>query len=296
MRNSFIEAIKTEQRRIQTVIDLSVLAHESHGSMRLQKQGHRVYAYERWQEKGKRERKIYLGTLDSDAVQNHFAIRFQKQRLDRLLFNQNLLQDVASKYRPYDFDSIVFDMPQAYRTAARNNSFDKRYAELQAWANADYPKNTFPFTDAENIAADGTRLRSKGECLFYNLLQQRGILFRNDCRISITDSDGRTKVFCPDFLIQCFDGTFIVIEHLGGMGEYGYAVDFGERSHWFFKEGFVLGRNYFVTSDDPYHGTDSQIIARVVDRVEEMFFGFEVSPCKGWRQRIDCNDPGIAAN
>ena len=58
------------------------------------------------------------------------------------------------------------------------------------------------------------------------------------------------------------------------MGDLSYAMDFGEKSYWYFQEGFILGKNYFVTSDDLNYGTDSQMIARHVDRIEEMFYGF----------------------
>ena len=174
----------------------------------------------------------------------------------------------------YDFDSIVSTMNKSCRMAAKNNTFEHRYEEIRKWAQAPYPKNPYPFPDSENYAKDGTRLRSKGECIWYNLMQERGILFRYECEVKIVDRNGKTKILYPDFMVLCYDGTMIIIEHLGGMGERSYAIDFGEKSCWYFQKGFVLGKNYFVTSDDPNHGTDSQMIARLVDRVEEMFYGF----------------------
>lgn len=36
----------------------------------------------------------------------------------------------------------------------------------------------------------------------------------------------------------------------------------------------LLDKNFFVTSDDPDYGTDSQTIVRFLDRIEEMFYGF----------------------
>lgn len=274
MKNSFTEAIKIEEKRIQRLIDLSEVPGGDHGSLQLQKRGGRIYVYQRWQRKNEPERKVYLGKMDSEQVRKLFTIKFQEQRLARLRSNQALLQRLLEEYQPYDFESVVNDLPGAYRMVAGENSFDQRYEEVRAWANADYPQNTYPFSGPENIAVDGTRLRSKGECLFYNLLQGRGILFRNDCELVIVDQLGNTKTLYPDFLIQCLDGTFIIIEHLGRMGDMGYAMGLGERSYWFFQEGFILGKNYFVTSDDPDHGTDSQMIARVVDQVEQMFFGY----------------------
>ena len=276
-RNMFTEAIKTEQRRIQRFIDLSRPNRDGstgRGSLYLQKQSGHFYAYERWQAKGEPERKVYLGPLESKPVQDLFAVKYQELRMTRLQHDQRLLGKLERQYQAYDFESIVSDMPKAYRMAVTANSFDQRYEEIRKWAEAPYTKNPFPPPDAENSAKDGMILRSKGECIWYNLLQERGILFRFDCAIEIVDQQGNSKTLYPDFLILCFDGTLIIIEHLGRMGDYPYAMNFGEKSYWYFQKGFVLGKNYFVTSDDPKFGTDSQMIARHVDRIEEMFFGF----------------------
>lgn len=273
MRNMFMEAIKIEQRRIQSFIDLSGGADASRGSLYTRKTGSQVYVYERWQRKGQREIRKYLGPLGSAPAQELFDARFQTQRLARLEYDQALLQKLEQQYQPYDFESIVNDMPKAYRLAARNASFEERYEEIRAWANADYPKNPYPFPEAVILAQDGTRMRSKGECIWYNLMQSRGILFRNDCQIEIVDQQGNHKTLCPDFVILCFDGTLIIIEHLGRVGDFKYAQMFGEKCYWYSQKGFTLGKNFFVTSDDPDAGTDSQMIARHVDRIEEMFFG-----------------------
>ena len=273
-RDMFMEAIKAEQRRIQRFIDLSHAGGAERGSLYIQKQGEYFYAFERWQGRGEPTRKVYLGLLDSEPVRELFSVRFKEQRLKRLRHDRKLLEKMERQYQLYDFDSIVADMPKAYRMAARGNSFNQRYEEIRKWAEAPYPKNTYPFPKAEIYAKDGTRMRSKGECIWYNLMLERGILFRYDCAVEIIDQYGNTKTLYPDFLIMCLDGTIILIEHLGCMGDLAYAMDFGEKSYWYFQNGFVLGKNYFVTSDDPNYGTDSQMIARHVDRIEEMFYGF----------------------
>ena len=272
--NMFMDAVKTEQERIQRFVDLSQLDGEERGSLYIQKKDNRYYGYERWQKKGEWERKVYLGPLGSEPVRELCSIKIKEKRLIRLRYDQKLLEKLEHQYQMYDYESIVADMPKAYRMAAKDESFDKRYEEIRKWANADYPKNTYPFSEAEIYAKDGTRMRSKGECIWYNLLQERGVLFRYDCEIEFVDKLGITKKVCPDFLIMCFDGTLIIIEHLGRMGDHSYATRFGDSSYWYFQEGFILGRNYFVTSDDQNYGTDSQMIARLVDRVEKMFYGF----------------------
>ncbi|MBR0456382.1 MAG: hypothetical protein IJJ01_06895 [Firmicutes bacterium] len=272
--NMFMEAIKTEQRRIQRFIDLSRPDGEERGSLYIKKQGGQLYAYERWQQKGGPVRKVYLGLIESDAVQKLFTDKFKVKRLKRLQYDQKLLEKLERQYQEYDFENVVADMPKAYRMAARNSSFNQRYEKIREWAEAPYPRNTYPFPEEEIYAKNGTRLRSKGECIWYNLLLERGILFRYDCAVTFVDQLGNRKTLCPDFLILCFDGTLILIEHLGGIGDLSYAMDFGKKSYWYLQEGFILGKNYFITSDDLNHGTDSQMIARHVDRIEEMFYGF----------------------
>ena len=164
--NMFTEAIKTEQRRIQRFIDLSCPDGEERGSLYVKNKDGNLYAYERWQGKGEPERKVYLGRIDSEAVRKLFTDKFKVKRLARLRHDQKLLGKLERQYQVYDFDSIVADMPKACRLAANNNSFDQRYEDIREWARAPYPKNPHPFPKAEIYAKDGTRLRSKGECIW----------------------------------------------------------------------------------------------------------------------------------
>ena len=122
----FVEAIKTEQRRIERFVGLSRSGSAERGSLYIQKQGDHFYAFERWQGKEGHMRKVYLGSLESEAVQELFADKFKAKRLTRLWHDQKLLEKLERQYQEYDFDSIVAEMPKAYRMAARNNSFDQR--------------------------------------------------------------------------------------------------------------------------------------------------------------------------
>ena len=59
-----------------------------------------------------------------------------------------------------------------------------------------YEKNPREYPRTVNIAKDGTRVRSKSECIVYNALLDAGIPFRYDPVMSfrIVDSDGRIIV------------------------------------------------------------------------------------------------------
>lgn len=151
--------------------------------------------------------------------------------------------------------------------------FDQRYEEICQWA-ADYERNSAPFPKAEIYAKDGTRMRSKGECIIYNIFDERRLPNRYDSVITIFDHDGHSRDLSPDFLIQCLDGSLIILEHLGWSSGLKYGYDFGEKCYWYLQSGFVLGKNFFVTSDDVNGGTDSRMVLKVVEQVERLFYGY----------------------
>ena len=282
MMNTFKEAIKNEQRRIQRVIDLTApsLAKAPSGNLSLEKRNNAFYCYSQDYTDGKHVRH-YVGTPASPAAQQYLHARLQQERLKRLEFDRKLLSEMDLKYQNYDPLAVISALPQSYRQiAARFPAqtgdflFDRRYQELKAWTMADYEKNSAPFPAAKIFARDGTRVRSKGECIHYNLQLERGILFRYDSILTITDQNGRTIKVSPDFLIQCFDGSFLIIEHLGFLKDQGYAIDFGEKLYWYIQKGFFPGKNLFITSDDINGGTDSHQILEVVKQVEQRFFGY----------------------
>ena len=117
-------------------------------------------------------------------------------------------------------------------------------------------------------------MRSKGECIYYNMLQEYLLPFVYDCYKEFTGERGETRRFCPDFLIRCLSGRLIIIEHLGRLDDLSYAIDFGKKCYWYIQSGFVLGKNFFVTSDDVYGGTDSRAILEVVEKVTAMFYNY----------------------
>lgn len=274
--NIFKDAMKMEQKRIQRLIDLNELLpdDESIGSLTIESRGSQEYCYEHWYQKGKRINKRYLGKPDSNAVRTHVAARFRKEQFARLKTNQQILNLLEGKYQDYDRSSIIAALPKAYQNVISDSAYDERYEELLRWAHADYEKNTSPFPLTENYAIDGTRTRSKGETIFYNIFLEMSIPFRYDCIIRYKEKNGASHWLSPDFLIQCFDGTMIVIEHLGWSTGLKYGVDFGEKCYYYLQLGYVLGKNFFVTSDDSHGGTDSNAIMQTALRVHRMFFGY----------------------
>ena len=274
--NTFKEQIIMEQKRIQRLIDLTDVpaGEDPSGSLILDPRGNGVYCYRQRYKNGKRLPKEYLGKPDSPLVRAFAAERFRTEQLSRLHSNQEVLRNLENNYLDYDRSSIIASLPDSFQAVLANSAFNDRYEELRQWANADYVRNPAPFPETENYAIDGTRTRSKGETIFYNIFFDLSVLFRFDCIIEVVDEYGRTHLLSPDFLIKCFDGTMIAIEHLGWSTGLKYGIDFGTKCFYYLKEGYILGKNFFVTSDDKHGGTDSAAIHEIALRVHRMFFGY----------------------
>jgi len=274
--NSFIDALKVEQNRIQRLITLSGKFEEDEttGLLLLEKHGDKTYCYERRTGTDRKRHKTYLGTPDSPKAKTRLKTRFLREKHRRLLYDQTLLAEVERQYQDYGFEAIMSALPNSYRTISQEDFNNARYEEVKAWANADYPKNTAPFPEAEIYTRDGLRVRSKGECLLANILRELGVPYRYDGIHTITDGYGNTREVSPDFEIECLDRSHIIIEHLGKLYDQGYALKFGEKCYWYLQEGFILGKNFFVTSDDIHGGTDSQAIWCVAMEVQRLFYGY----------------------
>ena len=268
--NGFKDAIKHEQNRIQELINLTAESRgcEQRGTLRLERRGSGIYCYEK---KGKTKK--YLGKTDSEETKAFIRDNYLAEKRKRLLLDSSLLEKLDQQYLGYDRESVFAALPDSYRSIATEDFNDARYEELKKWANADYVKNQAPFPDAVILAVDGIRVRSKGECLHYNILYGLGIPFRYDSVITIKDGRGNTKKVSPDFMIQNYDHSLTIIEHLGRLFDKRYAIDYGEKCFWYLQEGFIPGKNFFVTSDDIYGGTDTQAIMEVTKAVERRFYG-----------------------
>lgn len=278
----FREDIKNEQKRIQRLIDLTEQGQPLHGEnlgknrgwLSVNWSGDQAYCYEVKRDSGGKHRKHYLGTGQSAPVQDIINSRFRDEKLQRLEANAALLQQLEEQYQSYDPSSILAALPRTYRDLMPEDRFNQRYRELQAWAAENYERNPAPLPEAGIFAKDGTQMRSKGECIFYNIFDEHRLPNRYDCMLEFFSTDGRLIRVSPDFLIKCFDGSYIIIEHLGWYSGLKYGVDFGTKCYWYLQNGFILGQNLFVTSDDSNGGTDSRMIEEVVRQVERKFYGY----------------------
>ena len=227
------------------------------------------YYYKQYYKNGKSSRK-YIGTSDSDGVLQIKKNEIRKIQIKALEHNIALLKSIVNDYFGFTINDALTGLPNQIKDIPTHNMKDySLFDDLHSWANEDYNKNPAPFPDAEIYAKDGTRLRSKGECIWYNCLMEYGIPFRNEPEIIVIDEFGKETVRYPDFVIKCLDGSYIIIEHLGLLKKTSYATDFAIKLQDYLRSGYVLGDNLFLTSDEINGGTDSRVIKRTIYQILE---------------------------
>lgn len=271
--------IENEKRRIESILARldagDAAADSSSGCTVIKvKRGGGTYFYSRQSENGVRKTR-YLGKINS-AELAEIKERELNRRLAKILkADLHVLDLLARRYKGFSIKELESILPSALRDVPACCSFDAAYARIREWAGADYKRNTTPFTGRRIYAADGTRVRSKGECIWYNLLLDAGVPFRYDPVldwIDELDDDGYHVVVSPDFHIKCCDGREILVEHAGFLKRIKYGMDLVHKIRIYMQHGFTLGDNLIITSDDIDGGTDSVVISKYVQEIAARVF------------------------
>ena len=239
--------------------------------------GDRDYFYSQKSNKGKLKR-IYLGTADSDLVKQARNDQLNAALSNVLSYDKEILEKCGQGLKPFDLHALEQYISPCLRGINTEFVLNEEVQKLWDWASEDYQKNTAPFPKRKIYAEDGTRVRSKGECLWFNEFIHQWVPKRYDPLIELDNpkpgilGPGEYVWVSPDFLLKCLDGTYIIVEHLGYLMDDKYANDFRDKLQIYLYNGFIPGVNLFILSDDVNGGTDSQAIKEMVERIKQRIF------------------------
>lgn len=223
----------------------------------------RGYYYLQTRVNGKNEKK-YLGKADSDMVKLHKKNEINRRICESLKVDKRAIEICLHSLTDISPIDIPFSLPSKYAGIDASLVNDAKLDEMIAWANAPYQKNSKDFPNQMITSCDGTRMRSKGECIWYNSLIEEKLLFRNDMLMEFVNLDGKKEVIAPDFVIRCYDGSYIIVEHMGLLLSGKYAFRSTEKIRIYINNGFTLGTDLFITSDDKHGGTDGESIKNLI--------------------------------
>ena len=243
-------------------------------SMFSRKHGDNVYFYKS-SIVHKQRKQIYLGNADSDKLRTLARSAYKRELVNIVRQNIKVLKNASNKFQPIDRAEIISRLSPCLRSVLFDTSFDTVMKKLREWAAADYERNPKAFPDKVIRAKDGTRVRSRAECIIYNLFLEAGIPFHYDPVMHFKMKNHYDEVEdvleCPDFQIKCPDGNFILLEHAGMLSSPQYANDLVRKVQLYQLNGYMIGYSLFVTSDNYDGGIDSSEIDKIVQLIKARF-------------------------
>lgn len=232
------------------------------------------YYYKAESVKGKTKHK-YLGKADSAKLIYTVQAAYKLALREMVKHDLKLLLSFKRDYKEISENNVMDELSPCVKHVSVLNNYLPDLQKLREWAAENYEKNTAPFGYKVIRAKDGTRVRSKSECIIYNALLDAGIPFRYDPVIKFMRKNEYNEIEyiskSPDFQIMCPDGSFILIEHGGLITSSDYTKDLVSKVQLYLSNGYILGYSLFVTGDSVDGGIDSFEISRLIQMISARF-------------------------
>ena len=206
----------------------------------------------------------YLGSSESDAVNEVREARYLKTSLMRIDSNIKEIERLMSNLKGVSYEEINLALPAAYRNPKLSYSASNS-GKAAAWKNNKLnEKLRYGVHKPDELKIrtdDGEYVRSKSEGMIYNHLLNKGVTFVYEMPTIIDGS-----MYLPDFtLLSEIDyKTEILIEHQGMMTNEEYRERFFEKMYRYMRGGYVQGLNVFYTFDTLEGGLDKSPIDDII--------------------------------
>ena len=223
----------------------------------------------------KTKKQIYLGKADSKKLLNTVQSAYKLALRDMVKHNMKLLLSFKREYKDLTESNVMSHLSPCVKDISVPNNYLPDMKQLYEWAEEHYKKNSAPFGKKVIRAKDGTRVRSKSECIIYNALLDSGVPFRYDPILTFKriNKYGEIEYIekAPDFQIKCPDGSFILIEHGGLITSADYTEDLVSKVQLYLLNGYIIGYSLFVTGDSVDGGIDSYEINKLISLIKLRF-------------------------
>ncbi|MDD6043052.1 MAG: hypothetical protein PUB87_04770 [Eubacteriaceae bacterium] len=192
-------------------------------------------------------------TSDKDMIGSLLRKKAGEILLETSENNLKALKLLAERYVANDYSTIVQSLSESYGEA--NDMLHRNGIGYQ---------NQYLYRPSTHVheTKSGVFVRSKSEVIIANTLTAYGIPFYYEERFGATTAGGKT-IF-PDFVIVLPDGSKIIWEHLGLLGKMSYCNSVAEKLNTYYENGYILGKNLILTSDDNYGNCSSRQIDEII--------------------------------
>ena len=209
----------------------------------------------------------YIGKEGSEKFNELFQASYNEALLVLETNNLEVLKRIRNQYVEPTTEAVKNKLSKCVRDIKVCGVFDDKMNELIKWTKEDYEKNTYKYDDKEIYDMDGEQMRSKSECLVSNIFINAGVPKRHDSILTLDNPYGGVDKVSPDFLIRCFDGSYIIHEHVGLLTDEGYFEKFVKKLRLYFYNNYLIGTNLFFSFDDGAGGIDTQTVLNTIETI-----------------------------
>jgi len=212
----------------------------------------------------KRTRK-YIGGEDSLDVFAYIKKAYYQKLLEKLEWNYKATQYFLKHYNS-DPERVVLDsLPEWMAERIKNDASTDRDTYISEWLKADYKKNTHRADALKIQTSRGEFVRSKGEREIANALFRKGLAYRTDCEVQLTDG----TIYADFAILHPITLELYYWEHSGMLGDPSYTQANYDRIARYANSGYLIGERLIMTGENSDHVIGSQAI----DRIIEAYFG-----------------------
>lgn len=181
-------------------------------------------------------RLIYISSKDEPLLSSLMKKKYIERSLKYLHNNISIEEAFLKKYKIYDYNMVVNNMPLNLREAIKSViASNPGFPSPSVWEQEKYEKNPYSPEGLVHRSQNGALVRSKSEAIILGLLESYDIPFRYEARLELNGSN-----FYPDFtILNPRTNEIIYWEHFGMMDDHNYYASM-EKKLKIYKECNIL--------------------------------------------------------
>lgn len=207
------------------------------------------------------ERK-YIGKAEEKTVRQLKLRRFLEESMRDIAANVKRITGLLEKFRPVNPEAVIGRLPKSYRADFFPDIPGFDFARSDDWDITDYPKSRSHPEQLKHTTLKGDKVRSKSELNIANMLYTKGIPYHYEELVRLRDC-----TVAADFKIAVrSENRFVLLEHIGMLGNEDYEKVFVLKFIDYVKSGYVPWRDVFFTFDEGDGNLDTLFLSKLMDK------------------------------
>ena len=210
-------------------------------------------------EGGKRK---YIGKAEEKTVRQLKLRRFLEESIRDIDSNMKHITRLLNHFRPVNPDAVIERLPKSYKSDFFPDIPGFDFARADDWGISGYHKSRNHPEQLKHTTLKGDKVRSKSELNIANMLYIKGIPYHYEELVRLRDC-----TVAADFKIAVrSENRFVLLEHIGMLGNEDYEKMFILKFMDYVKSGYVPWRDVFFTFDEGDGNLDTLFLSKLMDK------------------------------